>query len=307
MAFFVPLIMAAASAATSKLGQKKSNATDTLRSVQSPELKDLQVKLQEYVQQGILRPEEAQTIIQEQSAYETISTDPRLRGSQIDALGGLERTAAAGGLDAMAMAGLEDALGRQRTESRGQQGAIMANARARGIGGSDLEMVNRMIAQQQQATAGSRAALDTAAIGQQRKDQALRDAADLSGNIRGMDYQQAADKAAAADAISRFNAANRQDQTNLNVGARNAAQAVNLGEKQRIADGNINTRNEQSMFNAQQPLNLYQAKLGQAGKLADAQDAKATLGQKQGEQAQAGFASTFGSIMDAFTKKKAGQ
>ena len=270
---------------------ERRRAKEVLEGVRLPDAEDLQLKLEELVLQGQLTPEQAQTILQGPSAYETVSTDPRLREAQMGSLAQLQQITSAGGLDAMGKASLEDALATQRTETRGAEGAIMANARARGIGGSDLELVNRLVAQQGAATRGSRAALDTAAIAQQRRDAALAQQAQLAGGIRGQDFSEQSAKANAADAISRFNAANQQAQVNRNVDARNDAQARNLGARQATSDANVGIRNRNREYNAQLPLTLYKIRRGAAQDRADGYMQDAAAEQARNAQA-AGLIST---------------
>lgn len=250
-------------------GDSGKKARKELASVPVPDASDLELQLQKLVQTGELRPEELERILQGPSAYEEISADPRLRSGQTDALARLQEIAGAGGLDARARLGLDDALEQQRTETRGQNEAVMANARARGIGGSDLEFLNRMIGQQGAAARGSRAALETAAIGEQRKMDALGQGAALAGTIRGQDFGEASAKASAQDAISRYNAANSQNVAQQNVQARNVAQAQNLGERQRVADTNVGLENQQRTRAANMPLQLYGLQNQRAGQVAD--------------------------------------
>jgi ribose 1,5-bisphosphokinase PhnN len=227
----------------------------------------------------------------------------------MDSLAQYQQIIDGGGRDAQAMALLEDILGRQRTASRGAQDAIMANARARGLGGSDLEFVNRMIAQQQQATAGSRAAIDAAAMAQARKDQALQQSAQLAGQIRNTDYSQAAERAQAADAIARFNAANRQDVMSRNVGERNEAQRLNLGVSQAINSQNVDQRNRVTEQNAAAPRQRYQDLLGHAGKIANVQAGTADLKSQQDTSQQAAtgsFANTLANLFSQYNKQKPG-
>lgn len=71
----------------------------------------------------------------------------------------------------------------------------------------------------------------------------------LGGQVRSQDFNEQSAKAQAADSISRFNAANRQDVLAKNVGTRNAANQANLTESQRIADANAQMRNNQQQYN----------------------------------------------------------
>jgi hypothetical protein len=254
-------------------------STDTPDAPRAPKPEELKVQLQQLVQQGVITPAQAETVLLEQSAYSTIDADPRLRAAQLDALTAIEEQAASGGFDARGRANLAEVQSQQATFNRGQQEAIAANARARGVGGSDLEFVQRMIAQQSGADRAASAGVQTAALAEQRRADALRDAANLSGSIRGQDFQQDAAKAEAADAIARFNAANRQDVVNRNVAATNTAQAANLAEKQRVADTNVGIRNEQETRNKRVPLDVFQARMGQFG--AESQNAAMEAADKQ--------------------------
>lgn len=245
-------------------------AREEFSSVRVPDKSELQQQLEQLVLAGELRPEELETILQGPSAYEEISTDPRLRGAQTDTLGRLREIADAGGLDARARLGLADALETQATETRGQDQAIMARARARGIGGSDLEMLNRMVAQQGAAQRGSRAALEQAAIGEQRKMDALQQGGALAGSIRAADFGEASTKANAQDAISRYNAANAQSVAQTNVANRNNAQAMNLSERQRVSDTNVGNRNDANLRTANLPLQIFGMQRGLAQDLSGA-------------------------------------
>lgn len=215
-----------------------------LNKVHVPSIEEARAELQKYVQMGVLTPAQAETELQDQTAYRQIEEDPRLRGAQIDALNQLEGQVSSGGLDAQARADLYNVGEQQATQRRGEEEAIMANARARGQGGSDLTFVNRLLAQQGAATRGQAAGLQTAADAERRRDASLAALTQLSTNVRGQDYAKKANEAAATDAINRFNAQNRQQQNNLGVAQQNNAQATNLGEKQRAADANVGQANQ---------------------------------------------------------------
>src|SRR5262245_52755006 len=253
----------------------RARARDVRASVPVPDIDQLRIQLEQYVLQGELTPAEAQAALVDASAYDQVQTDPRLRDAQMRSLAELQGISSAGGMDAVSRASFEDVLARQRAESRGDQDAIMANTRARGIYGSDVETVNRLVAASGAATRGSRAAIDTAAIAQQRRDKAIADAANLSGSMRSADLKEQSHRAAGQDAISRFNAAQRQNAELTNVAARNSAQATNLGARQAVSDANVDTRNRQTEYNAQLPLTIYQMRRGQANDVASGYEAEA--------------------------------
>lgn len=250
----LPLVLGsmAASAIGSALAAKsakgeREDAAKRARSVlggqKIPSLEEARSQLDLYVQMGLMSPEEAEAQLQEQTAYAQIEEDPRLRASQIDALTELEGIADSGGMDARLRSALGDVSTQQMTESRGAQDAIMANARERGIAGSDLESVNRMVVNQAAATRAAQQGTDAAAIAEQRRMQALTDQAEMAGGVRSADYAKKANEAAARDTINRFNTSAKQSVNNANVDAANRAQALNLGERQRAADANVQERN----------------------------------------------------------------
>lgn len=83
----------------------------------------------------------------------------------------------------------------------------------------------------------------------------------MAGQIQGQDFNQQAQQAQANDAISKFNAQNKQ-QTNLyNVGARNDAQAQNLAAKQNISNTNTNLQNQQQQYNKELKQKQYENEL----------------------------------------------
>lgn len=272
----------------------------------APALQDLQLQLNPYVFGGEFNPQDTEFVEQGPSAYETLEEDPRLRGSQLDALAQLEGIVGAGGLDARGEASIEDAIGRQRTASRGGQDAILAETRARGIGGSGIETVGRLLAQQGAATRGAREGLDVAALREERRDQALRDQAGLAGNIREQDFSNGARRADAADAISRFNAANRQSVNQNNVDARNQAGLINTRERQRISDENVDTRNQQEIANrVDTPLRRFGIQRGVTSDRNSNAEADAAREERRRQQQTQNILTTVGTAASFFSDERA--
>jgi len=243
---------------------ERRRAQEVLDGVRTPDASDLELKLQKLVQMGEITPEDIETILQGESAYKTIGTDPRLAAAQYDSLADLRGVADAGGLDARAVANLDEAIGAQRTASRGSQDAIRADAQRRGISGSGMELVSRFIADQEAATRGNKAAIESAALAQQRRDAAIRDSASLAGSMDDRRFSQQATVAGAEDAIDRYNAVNAQNVAAQNVQARNVARAANLAEKQRVSDSNVGLENKQRERAANMPLTIYDLQRGNA-------------------------------------------
>lgn len=225
---------------------KRSKSFDEL---QLPDIADMQIQLEQLIQQGILTPEAAQAIMQEQTELGNISTDPSLRNAQIEALNSLQDISSSGGLTAMDRAQLGQLQTELSNQERGSREAIMQNAQARGVGGSGLELAQQLMNQQGSAQRASQQGMDIAAQAQARALEAIQQAGQLGGNIRSQDFDEQARIAQAQDAINQFNAANKQNTNMANVNARNQAQQYNLDQRQNIANQNVGLRNQQQMHN----------------------------------------------------------
>lgn len=223
--------------------QNLYEAKGAIASVRRPSIKQMSIKLQQLVQQGILTPEMAETFLQEASAYEQM--DPSTRDAQMGALADLQEVVDTRGMDPQAKAALYQLQGDISAQERGAREAILQNAAARGISGSGLELASNLANEQGAATRLANQGFQTAADANARKLAAIQGVGQLGGQVWGQDAQAAA----AQNAINQFNAANRQATENQNVGWRNQAQSQNLSEKQRIADQNVATRNQQEVYN----------------------------------------------------------
>lgn len=245
------------------------NIPDLYADLQTPNMQDLQLQLEEMVLQGTLSPEQAQTIMLDPSAMGGITLDPALKQAQMDALLGLQDISESGGMTSMDRANMSRISNEEDAKARGAREAIMQNMQARGMGGSGMEILSQF--QNAQESAARRSARDTevAGMAQQRALEALMQGGSMAGNIRNQDFSEQAQKAQAQDAISRFNAQNRQAQENLNVGARNDAREKNLNAAQTLSNTNTGIRNQQQTHNKglyqQQFENELKKRGGQAG------------------------------------------
>lgn len=243
---------------TNRAGEGGYWAVKNLIDLQTPKIRDMKIKLQSLVQQGVLTPEMADTFLQEVTAYEQM--DPTARQA-------LMETVESKGFDPQSRAALYDLQQQIGAQERGGREAILQDAAARGISGSGIEMASQMANQQGNATRLANQGFQSAADANARHLQAV-------SGLANMDSQ----KAAAQDAINQFNAANRQAVENLNTGASNAAQAQNLAEKQRIADTNVTTQNAQEMYNKGLYQQDFENRFGRAQALSNA-----NLGQAQSD------------------------
>lgn len=242
-------------------------AVDEMKRVKTPDVDQMILQLQQLVDAGDLSFEEAQAILQKESAVNDIKTNPVFDEAQMKALESLQELGE-GGMTAMDRANLAKIKGQEQAAERGSREAILSNAAARGVGGSGLEQAAQLEAQQGAATRGS--ARDTEVAGQikQRALDAIQGAGTLGGRMQETQFNQGLAKARANDAINAFNT-NTLNATNLfNTKGRNDAAAANLTDKQRISDSNTDLRNKQQQYNKELAQRKYENELKKASGVA---------------------------------------
>lgn len=256
-------------------------ALGMINAVQLPTLTPLE--LQELVSTGELTPEQAQAYQLQQSAMQDIYVDPKLKQAQLKALANLQEVGEKGMTDED-RAKLLQIQGQEDTALRGQREAQMQQNAMRGFGGSGVDLMNQQIQAQESANRVAQRDTEVAAQSQAAKLKALQDAGTLAGSIASQDWQQAAAKAQAQDAINQFNLQNKQSVANANVQARNQASAQNLAQSQALAQYNNQLKNQAAQYNASIPQQQYQNALGKAGASANAYGNKANMYMQQGAQ-----------------------
>lgn len=143
------------------------------------------------------------------SSLDSYATDPRLRLAQVGAVDELGRVGREGGMDIGSRVALREAMNDTAARERGSREAILQSMAMRGQSGGGAELAAQLTNQQgaaaRDASTGARAAADA----RTRALQALTQSGQLAGQTRGQDFNEAAGKAAAHDAIERFNASQR--------------------------------------------------------------------------------------------------
>lgn len=205
--------------------------------------------LQRFVQTGELTPEFEQAIKQSPSEFQKIVASSANKASQNRALAQLEDIGNEGGLRLQDKAALQDAELHAQVQDRGARNAIQDDMARKGLGGSGFDLQAQLQGQQAAGDRASRGALDVAAKAQDRALQSIEDSGDLATKYRTQDFSEQAQRAQAQDAINKFNAANLQDVQHANTGLANRAQEMNLSERQRVADKNVDTSNAEQKYN----------------------------------------------------------
>lgn len=142
-----------------------------------------------------------------------ITLDPRMKDFEMRALADLEQISK-DGLSARDQADLAQLESQVNRQNAGRTGAIQQSMAARGMGGSGLELVAQMQANQDATERQALASLEKAAMAQDGRRNATAQLGAQAGQMSARDFQQQAQRAAAQDAINRFNVAN-QTQTQM--------------------------------------------------------------------------------------------
>lgn len=225
------------------------NELDYYSNIRVPDIQQMQLVLDEYVQQGILTPEQATYYAQDPSEFQKLMSDPKLKDAQMAALSSLQEYGNQGGLNAQAKGRLHDIAKEESVRERGAREAIMQGAQQRGVAGSGLEFLNLIKNQQDSASRAADRGTQVAADAEVRALDALMNSGKMAGDIRSQDFNEQARKAQAIDEINRFNTQNRMNVDQYNVGTRNKGQQYNLEQRQSVSDANTNMRNKQQAHN----------------------------------------------------------
>lgn len=162
--------------------------------------------------------------------YDLIDEDPVLRSQQVSALEKLAGLSS-DGLSAEDQAAFFKARNMANRTARQGTEAAMANANARGIGGSGLEFAMRETANQEAATRAQEAAMEQAAASARNRALYTQAYGDQLAKVRGQDMNA---ESANTDIINKFNMSNtaQRNAVNMaNVGQRNDAFKYNEGLK----------------------------------------------------------------------------
>jgi len=275
MPAWVPLAIAGSSIAGGLIGVSEASKSrkqsmsiynqmrNRLDDLDIPDIEKQKLALEEMRQMGALTPELEQSIITGDH-FKDMETDPRLKMEQEASLAALSEIAEGGGLRAVDRAALEEIKSDITQQERGQREAILQQMQRRGISGSGLELQSQLQAQQEAINRASQEGFNVAGQAQQRALQAILQRGELAGGMRGQDFGEQADIARARQAIEQFNVQSRIGSQQRNIDRSNIAAQENLTERQRIADQNTGTRNQQQQYSKaleQQQFNNEMAKI----------------------------------------------
>lgn len=187
----------------------------------------------------VLQQITAQT--QGDTEYDKIKEDPSLRSAQMQALSKLQDVANQGGMTAIDRGRLNDINNNINQQQQARRQALMTQAAQRGQAGSGLMYANALSGEQAAAEAASRQGFDVAAEAQRRALDAMQRSGQLGGDIRGQDYNIAANRASAQDRINNYNAQLRDSVSRYN----NSVRQGNLDNQMGLAGARNKVRQQQ--------------------------------------------------------------
>lgn len=191
-------------------------------------------------------PLEYETYLQDSNAYDSINVDPSVLYAQNQALDDLINLSESKGLNAIDQQALNEIVDSENRNLQGQNEAILQDAMQRGVYGSGLELAQRLQAAQSSANRMNNQDMDVMAQAQQRALEALSNYGNLASNMRSQDYNEQAQRAAAANTINQFNV---QQMTNSNTG--------NIDNRNKVNQANTDIYNRQQDSNVQSAKDIY--------------------------------------------------
>jgi hypothetical protein len=276
------------------------------KSIPLPQLKEYYPE--QYAQVVRMNPDFENTVTQGQSAMGAISTDPRLKQAQMSALSKMQGISDAGGKDAQFMADNNRVQNDINTNLKGNQDAIEQNMATRGMSGGMSEMVARNMSAQGSANRQAQSEMDLNSQAQSRALSALMNGGQMAGSMQAQDFNQQAQQAGAQDAISRFNASNRQQVLGTNTDRANNAQQWNATTAQTNANSNTAANNDSKKYNNGLLQDQFNNQMAQTGLANNATSAAATNSYNTARDQDAFIGGVASSAANAYAanKKKPG-
>ena len=282
-------------------GGKSSEATDlekramaAFENLQTPTAAQLTLpELEQYVQQGILTPDQAKAYLVQSNALEGTTAANQGLQSELGALSSLTDIVNQGGADAQEKADIQNVINTMNTTERGANAAALEDQARRGTLNSGLTLAALLSGDQNAATNANANALNAAAAAEQRNIAATEAAGTLGGNVQGQEYNADLNKANAANAIAQFNAGQQNQTEAANVAARNAAQQSNLQNKQAISNANVQSKQTQQESATAAQQQAFEDALSRAQGMAGTAENAAGNATTQGQQ----LAGTIGSLI----------
>lgn len=187
-----------------KQQRAQEEALARLKALQAPEYKE--VKYGRMGQQEDMR-----------SGMADLNIDQDLRNKQLAQMNALNDLANRGGLTTQDTANFNNFQMQAANADKGRRDAINQQARMSGMASGGNSLLAQLQSSQAASNQASQAGSQLSGMAQNRALDAIQRQGDIAGNVRGMDWQQKAQKAMAMDEISKFNTTNRMNTEKFNI------------------------------------------------------------------------------------------
>lgn len=219
-----------------------------LDNIGAPDLTRLIPQLQLQVMQGSMSPAQAAAAVQEASRMGEVKTDRTSLEGQRAALAQLAQIGSNNGMTEADRAALNATMNQTNANTAQQRAAMLQQLQMQGNAGTGAELAARLSGVQGGANSNAMAGANTAQAAQARALQAIQAGLQGNANLNTQQFDQAAKKASAQDAVNAFNAQAAQ-QTNLaNAGWQQQAATNNFNTANEIAKTNVGIQNQQAMM-----------------------------------------------------------
>jgi len=226
-----------------------------------PELKELALKDPKYL--GDIAPLLSKEKFSALDLPEEITTDPRFRQAQMDTMSTLEAVSKEG-MTEQDQLNLENIRQRNDRDASASRKAAMQSMAERGMGGAGAELAQSL--QAEQATAQNRGmqGLQLAADKRNAAMQAMMQRGQMAGQMRGQEFGEQSANQQARIAREEFNKSMAQDVQQRNVAAERQATYRDMGERQRLEEGDAARRAQEEVYNIGRDERKYQMELDKA-------------------------------------------
>lgn len=255
------------------------------------------IALQKFQYLGDIAPELEQIAQVQDSELQGISTDPELRRQQLAAIAQAETEAQTGltGTDRSDINKIERGLGQQLRSAR--ESALQRLA-SRGTLDSGLALASELEGQQAAAQQSADLGAEIAKQAMARRTAAAERLLSGASNVRTQDFNEAAQKAQAQDAINKFRSSQSQGVYGANTNRINTARESNRSAAQDIANRNVGITNQQQISNADL---IRQRNQDQANRIRDiygAASGAAKAGREEEQRKDASYANILKGVGD---------
>lgn len=194
-----------------------------------------------------------------QTAFAGVQADPAMIAAQQRALGQTEQVAREGYTD-VDRAAMNQQLNDVARYEQSQRASLAADARARGVTGSGVDIASQLAAQQSGADRAMQTGTDMALAGRDRSYRANQDAGALAGQMRGQGFGEQAQVAGATDQYGQWRVGQQSADAGMLMNARlGQAQSMQAAAAEQAGSPNLDAA-------ANAVANYYTA--GQAGNVA---------------------------------------